>query len=267
MLFHIHEEIEALASCCKILGSNDQSGWAIDSWTLSDEAITHLLLAYRKSLLPDIYTEVLASLVNRGVDVDRVFLQPDKTNDVVTRGDIIELAAAASAVAAEKLPLDQIFLSNSPKRSRRKSDSGLDLFYLSMKEHGSANEWGYDEKIFIYSSKHTTSRVSDLRTHLVDSLSEQTLSVDYLQGELRVLNHHLREGGMSHERADRVYLILSLDPLLNPQIVKLIAVGAVDSRLSNGLKDEMSKLPVSRPGLRRFRSVIVKGLDTLQDNV
>jgi hypothetical protein len=149
---------------------------------------------------------------------------------------------------------------NVPKMSRRKSDSGVDIFVVTVRETSDSEDLTDGEHLTVASVKHTVDpkTAGGMRWKLAASLAPGELSAPYVTSQLRVLNARLRQEGLNAQSASRVYLFLRDFP--HPKIVDLFAVGVVDPDLKDNLIQQAQLLPHPHGGNGRFRMILVPGL-------
>lgn len=235
-------------------------GWSIDVWHLSSGALAALKRTYSALAAPEVERLVLRRLASDGINIHEIFLDPEKADPTVTRADMVELAAAASMVAVEGLQLASILMPNVPKESRRKSESGIDVLAAHFDPSGNPESLEDGEILFIGSAKHSISDAGDLRRKLVSSVSERELTLLYLTNQLRVYHGRLQERGIT---ADRVFLFIRGEPVLNPKHTRLVCVGAVDSTKEMDFVAQLSNLSRSESRLRHLRCLLIPDIVNL----
>lgn len=250
-------ELELLAAQCSAVHLPPVPGWEVDRWTLSDTAKGLLVSAYRVQIMP-VREEVDATLRKRGIDVDKLFFDPTDSRDVTTRATLTELAAGASAIAIDGLPRERMVLPCIPTGSRKQNAPGIDVLVAEIDDTGDDDLLAPHEMIHIYSVKHTIKDVGDLRRKLLDSLSPTQLTMPYLASQLRVLTKRLQERGF--EQADRAFLCLDVDDVLDSPHIRVVAVAAADTVHEQALANEVAQLSVGHPDPRRFRMMIIRDL-------
>ena len=253
------------AATCHLVPSASIRGWNIDVWELSDESVAALATAYQRLLRPEALGAVLAMLDADGVNTRSIFFSEEGADEDnlarVTRADMLEIAAAASMLAGDGVPIETLVMPNVPKGSTRQSSPGIDVLASNLDPDGDPEELGPKDVIFIGSVKHTVANISQMRTKLADSVSERDLSVPYLTAQLRVYHGKLHDSGIA---ADRIFLLLKKSPILDPSHVRIIAVGALEANQWSALQPLLSSNYESSPNLRRFRVLLVRDISRLQ---
>lgn len=258
MLAHGRNEVVALSKRCRLAALADANGWHIDAWHMDDIDIEAAIAIYAAVLAGGMTDPVAALLNESGIDLNRLLNDYEHHNDRITRSDLTELAAAASLVAAPGCDIDQMHMPNVPKMSRRKSDSGVDVFAASLQDLEDV-DLRPDEQLVIASVKHTVGdSASSMRGKLADSLSGKELTIAYLASQLRVLNARMRQEGLSESSAARLYLFLRDFP--SARNISLYAFGFVDADLNLDLIHQVSLLPDASGPSHTFRMVIMPGL-------
>jgi hypothetical protein len=265
VLAHGRTEVLALADRCNAEELDDVNGWSVDLWRMDDDDVASAVAVYEAVLLGGATDAVVTLLDDAGLDLSALLLDEDRSKDDITRSDLTELTAAATLIALDACDVDLLQMPNVPKMSRRKSDSGIDIFEVVLDDDESASEIGEDERLTIASVKHSVNKTSTagLRWKLADSLSEREITVPYMTGQLRVLNGRLRQEGRSEDSAARVYLFLRDFPALSS--IHLIAVGVVSPELEDDLKHHVSLLPDRAASDRTFRIILLPDLENVQD--
>jgi len=259
MLAHGRDELMALAEQCVIESRHDVNGWHVDVWNMSDLNVDSAISIYSAVLTGGATDPVMTLLADSGVDLTEALNDVVRKKDLITRSDLTELTAAASMIAEPGCNVDSMYMPNVPKMSRRKSDSGIDIFVTALRNAAGADDLYDDEYLTVASVKHTVDETaSGMRWKLADSLSDRELSVSYMAQQLRVLNARLQQEGLTKEQAARVYLFLREFP--QPERVDLFAIGIVTPDLKDDLSHHVQLLPMAnRPG-RTFRMIFFPGL-------
>ena len=265
MLVHGRTEIVALAEHCVIVVGDDSNGWHVDAWRMDDDDVAGAVAVYAAVLGGGVTDPVVALLEEEGLDLEALLIDTKHGKDDITRSDLTELAAAASLVAAPGCDIDRMHMPNVPKMSRRKSDSGVDIFVAILSQDADLNELQADEGLTIVSVKHTIDDKSagGMRWKLADSLSNRELSIPYLASQLRVLNARMRQEGLAIGPAARIYLFLRDFPDHN--IVDLFAIGVVDPDLEDDLSHQIELLPEADQSNRTFRMILMPGLRNVHE--
>jgi hypothetical protein len=265
MIVHGREELLELASQCEVQQLTDVNGWHVDRWDMDDGHVQAAVATYAAVLGGGATDPVLALLSEAGIDLDAFLIDADDSKEDITRADLTELAAAASLLAAPGYEIDMMRMPNVPKMSRRKSESGLDVTLVNLRDDLSDGVDLQDgEQLTIASVKHTVGgSAGGMRWKLVDSLSDAQLGHVYLASQLRVLNAQLRSEGQSAKCAARVYLFMRDFPRLGA--VDLYAVGVTDPDLVDDLIHHVQRLPGIGKGKRTFRMIFLPGLRTVHD--
>src|SRR5207248_1862925 len=156
MIVHGREEILALAQRANIAGLADANGWHIDAWRMNDADVDASIRVYAGVLSGGATDPVVALLADSELDLEALLLDEDQSKEEITRSDLTEMIAAASLVAAPGCAIDKMLMPNVPKMSRRKSDSGIDIFVADIREDASDDDdLSDDEYLTIASVKHT----------------------------------------------------------------------------------------------------------------
>lgn len=261
MLTHGREELEALASVSDVNDLGKSNGWLIDLWEMTGEGVDGAIKSYRALLLGGATDPVVQLLQREGIDLPRLLLAEEATASKITRADLTELTAAASMIAADGCDTARMHMPNVPKMSRKKSDSGVDIFDVSL---GGAdpNDLTSQDHLVLASVKHTVqSSAGSLRWGLVNSLTKE-LSHPYLTAQLRVLAGRLQQEGMHEASSARVFMFLRGFP--DSDAVDLFAIGVVAPDVEDSLREQIALLPqVHGPGKRKFRMIVLPGLKTI----
>lgn len=264
---HGAAELLLLAERCVCSEPENMNGWHVDVWSLDDEAVRLLSDTYRAVLLGDTETEgAYAQLLSdAGISLDELLIDEENANDRITRADAVELAGAASLIAADNWPHETLHMPNVPAMSRAKSDSGNDATAVSLLgEAGSALIIG--ERLFVASVKHTVSAdIADVRRKLTKSVFPETLTASYMALQLRVFSARLTESGMSATDSRRVFLFLRDWPDFN--YVQIHAIAGIDASHAGAINEELGKLPLVEDHTYRFRALLIPDLATLHERL
>ena len=153
MLAHGKSEVEALAARCSVTELDDVNGWRVDVWNMDDLDVDGAVAIYESVLEGGASDSIIELLAEGGMDLNA--LLTDTGKDDITRSDITELTAAASLVSTLGCDVDRMYMPNVPKMSRRKSDSGIDIFVVLVNtSHAAAEELEDGEHLTIASVKH-----------------------------------------------------------------------------------------------------------------
>ena len=265
MISHGRDEILALASRADIATLADVSGWHVDVWHLDNADVDASIDLYTAVLEGGATDPVVALLADSGLDLEALLLDDEKSREEITRSDMTELIAAASLVAEPGCDIDKMQMPNVPKMSRRKSDSGIDILVVDIREDAHDDEdLSDDEYLIIASVKHTIDdSTSGMRRKLAESLSSKELGVGYLTSQLRVLNARLQQHGLRRGSAARVYLFIRDFP--HPERIYLYAIGVADPALERDLTHHLELLPDAGKSRRTFRMIFVPELNTIHE--
>lgn len=231
--------VQIIVPHCELASSPSVNGWSIDIWELSDTAVGALAEAYNALLHPPIAPEVLAQLEADKVPLDQLLTDGDHANDVITRSDMTELAAAAALVASDGAKIELMHLPNVPKGQRNISERGIDVMVAQLNSQNTSEDLLPDEHLIVCSVKHSVADAGDLRYKLSQSLSKETLNIPYLTSQLRIFRGRLKERGIS---CDRILLVLT--EAKREQHLHLMGVAAVDIEMKAAMAAEMENLPV-----------------------
>lgn len=252
----------ALSQRCSVTTAGEVNGWSVETWELGADDVDAAILVYEAVLAGGATDPVVALLAEQGIDIEVLLVDDEASKDDITRADVTELIAAASIVAVDGWKTDELHMPNVPKMSRRKSESGIDIFGIRLDDAPDHEDLGPDEALGVASVKHTVKdSAGAMRWKLASSLSDREMSKVYLTQQLRVLNGHLRQEGLSTGAAARVYLFLRDFP--TAMGVHVVAVAVVDPNLRDDLAHHVTLLPQSPGGRRTFRQILVPGLSTL----
>lgn len=268
MLVHCEQEIlELAASCTAAPHAPVPAGWTADIWRMGDAEVEIAVRAYSALLRAgsSVDSEISELLGTHGIDLDSLLVDSGAGEDAegITRADLCELVLASSLIAVDGAHSKRMFMPNVPKMSRRKSDSGVDIFEnrLDQEVLGDLSQL---EQLWLTSVKHSILlKVSDLRYKLQSSLSRRELGNVYLATQLRVLNGRLQEQGWSPESAERVFLFLRDFP--HSPNVRLVAGAVIDSDAEDDLLDQLRLLPELTGRTAHFRIVVLPGLATVHE--
>jgi hypothetical protein len=232
--------------------------WIVDSCTFTRDAVDALLTAYRSTLRPPLDDAVEATLRADGLDPDLLFTDPLSADEVTTRADIAELAAAASVLQTEGLDVEFCELANVPKRSRRVSEHGADFFGASFDPRGHPTRWQREERLHIGSVKSSAGSGNDAARAAIDSLSSESWSVARVAAELRVFMHRLTAVGVAPDR-----LPLALVSYPDGAKITFWAVGVAATAPDAAAL--ASRVFSSSPPLRRFRALAIDGFERIHE--
>jgi hypothetical protein len=265
MLVHGRDAILALADRCRIQAFDGLNGWHVDLWEMDEADVDAAIDVYRAVLAGGATDAVVALLNESGLDLNRYLINEDGDKEDITRADLTELTAAASLVAAPGYDVDRMQMPNVPKMSRRKSESGLDITVVNLRDDLAADVDLQDgEQLTIGSVKHSVGEsAGSMRWKLVDSLSGHELTHAYMTDQLRVLNGQLIKEGRSKASAARIYLFLRDFP--HRDVVRLFAVGVVDPDLKGDLAHHVELLPDIGRSERTFRMILLPGIRTVHE--
>ena len=156
MIVHGRDEILALAQRANIVGLADTNGWHVDAWRMNDADVDASIRVYAAVLGGGATDPVIALLADSELDLEALLLDEEQSKEEITRSDLTEMIAAASLVAVPGCAIDKMLMPNVPKMSRRKSDSGIDIFVADIREDASDDDdLSDDEYLTIASVKHT----------------------------------------------------------------------------------------------------------------
>jgi hypothetical protein len=236
MLVHGQTQMAALAERCWTRGVWTVGAWSVDRWELDEDDVDLVAALYEAQLLSDLDQEMINLVVSEGVNLGSLLRDSDNSNDVITRSDMTELAAAASLMEINGWPSETMHMPNVPKMSRRKSESGLDILAATLSVELSS-ELDDDDHLFIGSVKHSIDdRARGLRNKLVKSMTDE-LSRVYVGTQLRVLHGELKKQGFDQVRLNRLYGFLS--ELDNDDHVTIHGIAAIDASYSDGFEMEL----------------------------
>jgi hypothetical protein len=264
VLVHGRDEVLALADRCEVVSRTPVNGWKIDAWHMDEADVEAAIDIYNAVLTGGATEAVVALLSEAGMDLVSLLSDDQNSKDDITRADLCELTAAASLVADPACDVDLIHMPNVPKMSRRKSDSGVDIFVAQLEDE-SLDDLHPGEHLTVVSVKHSIDSESTggMRWKLSESLSDRELTTAYITAQLRVLHARLVQGGLSTETASRVYLFLRAFP--DPETVSLFAMGIVDPDLQSDLEHHVQLLPASPDSDRTFRMIFMPGLRSVHE--
>lgn len=259
---HAETELLVLAAGCVCTGARTVRGWDLDRWDLDDDDVARAVATYTALLLGDTDPDADEILLDAGVTLDELLLDAPGRNDRITRADVVELVAAASAIAQDSWPSGTLHMPNVPKMARGKSDSGVDAMAADLQD-SPPDDLGPDDVLYLASVKHTVKTTSaDLRYKLLESVGPDELSTAYMAGQLRVFHGELLRAGVPRTTARRVYRFIRDWP--DPMHVRILAVAAVAPAMAGDLNAQLNAhLPEVPPGLYRLRAVTIPDLPTL----
>lgn len=265
MISHGRRELQSLADRCDLEEDDEANGWSVDVWRMDEGDVLAAIAVYDAVLAGGTDTDdpVLALLRSDGYDLDALLTDNGSGKDDITRSDLTEYVAACSMIAGEACDLDRMHMPNIPKMARRKSDSGIDVFDVSLAT-SNALELDVGDHLTIGSVKHTIdTSTSGMRYKLAISLSDAELSAPYLMQQLRVLNGRLLQEGQDRGVASRVYLFLRDFPA--EDFITLVGVAVTAPDLEADLDHHVKLLPTVSGAKRTFRKVFLPGLRTVQE--
>lgn len=265
MIIHGRDEILTLAKRAKIGKLADANGWHVDAWRMNDADVDASIRIYAAVLGGGATDPVIALLADSEVDLEALLLDEEQSKEEITRSDLTEMMAGASLVAVPGCAIDKMLMPNVPKMSRRKSDSGIDIFVADIREDANDDDdLSDDEYLTIASVKHTIDESArGMRWKLAESLSSKELGAAYLTSQLRVLNARLQQSGLGRGPAARVYLFLREFP--HPERIDLYAIGVADPRLESDLTHHVQLLADAGKSSRTFRMILVPELKTIYE--
>ncbi len=183
VLVHCEAEILELASACTpSKHSSPVDDWTVDIWRMTDDHVELAIAAYTALLAGGVNfeSEIAEILSDEGIDLHQMLMADGSGTEKITRADLCELVLAASLIGADGGLSDRLFMPNVPKMSRRKSDSGIDIFEarLDRAETGGLLSM---ESLHLTSVKHSISPSTyDVRSKLQVSISEKELHPTYM---------------------------------------------------------------------------------------
>lgn len=268
MLPHGTAELAVLAGQCAVTSLSPINGWDVDLWNMTTEDVDRAVDVYNAVHAAGITAQdpVVTKLVGKGIDVLHLLAAPAQGLDLVTRSDVAEYAAAASVIATDGFTDYTMQMPNIPKMSRRKSDSGVDVFDIKLDpaEPATSTILHVGEQLGLASVKHTTTNdAAPLRLNLQNSISHKhELSQSYLMAQLRFVHGRLVAEGMAHDQAVRTFLFM--DDFPDPAHVGLYGIAVVDPGLRDDMVYQMKNLPTVTGG-HKFRIITFPDLENVQD--
>ncbi|QJS11902.1 hypothetical protein HKX69_22425 [Streptomyces argyrophyllae] len=262
MLTHGRQELVVLGTGCLLAIERAIDGWERDTWRLNDADVDAAVETYKAVLQGDCTADIAEILMDDGIDVDELLQEPGGGRDTITRSDVTELIAAATLLQDGWEPED-LHMPNIPKMARAKSDSGVDIFGITLADGEQLELFDMDHMV-IASVKHTVHEqsASDVKSKLLSSLTKE-MTPAYMMKQLRVLNGRLKAEGKTENEAKRVYLFLRSFP--NPDYVHLVAVAAIDPDLEADLRGKTKSLPALGDSKRTFRTLLIPDLRSLHE--
>lgn len=240
------------------------NGWTVEIWELDDDDVDAAIAVYAAVLGGGATDPVIALLAEQGIDLPTLLIDEAAAKDDITRSDLTELIAAATLLAVDGWSASELHMPNVPKMSRRKSDSGIDVFAVRLEDVAGGEELGPAEALELVSVKHTIDdSAAGMRWKLATSLSDRELSKAYVAQQLRVLSGHLRREGSTLEAAARVYFFLRDFP--KAVGIHLVAAGIVAPGLKDDLAHHVTLLPENPGGRLTFRQIFVPELPTVAE--
>ena len=265
MLVHCVDELRALAGSCSLEVGPTINGWTTDIWRMSHADVTIAIDAYTSLLQSGIAQddEISTLLIAAGLDVSSLLMGSGEGTEKITRGDLCELVLAASLIGEGADP-DRMVMPNVPKMSRRKSDSGIDIFEALTDAVDTGADLLAHERLGLTSVKHSIQAdTSDIRYKLAASLSESELNPGYVMSQLRWLAGQMEASGWSPSQARRLFLFSRDFP--PEDHVTLIAGAVVDSANEAHILEQLHQLPMVANRRAHFRVVTFPGLTTAHE--
>lgn len=264
MVPHGSSQLTELADRCSVRAVDPVNGWEVDVWEMTTADVDLAVEIYNSVLAADLVATdpVVTSLSQQGIDLHRLLADPGRGSELVTRADIAEYAAAASVIATEGFTTGSMQMPNIPKMSRRKSDSGVDIFDVQLSATAVTPALVAGERLGLASVKHTvTTQASSLRLNIQKSISPaHELSQAYLAEQLRVVVGHLQAEGMAREAAQRTFSFMADFP--DAAWTRMLGLAVVDPSLEDAMIAQMPNLPKVAGG-HKFRIVTFPDLETV----
>lgn len=266
MLTHGRVELETLAASCRVRTNAHASGREVAVAELDEATLAQLGDVYRAVLMADLEDEVLDLIEELGVPL-RALLTAG-ARDEITRSDATELAAAAALMNVAQWDPGRMHMPNVPKRSRAKSDSGLDIVEVRIHAHGApADSLTTGDLLRIASVKHSVqASTSDCIAKLRVSLGDRELTPAYLAIQLRALHGGLLSEGYSSDAANRVFLFTQELPagdylhLTGVAVIDSAALPETEVRINGSLDTEVhwhSAVIVAIPAIASLQDACV----------
>jgi hypothetical protein len=247
-----------LAGLCELEDLTPSNGWEIDRWVLSETAVDKLVELYGQLIFAAEEAIELA-LADDGIDLEVLLADEEHARDSLTRSDMTELAAAASAVASDDMKLVQSVMPNVPKGSRSQSSPGIDLLAAEFRSELADEELDDDEWMLVVSVKHTIADGVDMRSKLDSSLR---ITLPYLTAQTRVLKGRIEERGLD---GGRLFLFLADFP--DGPHLRVLAVGCSDSPHAKKFVASLKSLDGSPFSAGRVRSIEIEDIAELHERV
>jgi len=262
VLVHCVDELIVLGSRCILETGPAVNGWSTDIWRMTEADVSVAIDAYAALLSTGIEQddEVAALLNDAGIDFKSLLIGVGEGTEKITRGDLCELVLAATLIGEGSDP-DRMVMPNVPKMSRRKSDSGIDIFEAASDATTSGTALQAHERLGLTSVKHSIKAdTSDLRYKLIASLSETELNPGYVMSQLRWLAGHMEASGWTKAQSRRLFLFSRDFP--HKDHVSLMAGAVVDSAAESHMLNQLKQLPENADRSAHFRVVTFPGLTT-----
>jgi hypothetical protein len=259
---HVEVELRALADACDCVGSTTRDGWTTEQWSLTEECRVSLLAAYRRALIPASAEPAVQRLVRDGVDIWSRMRPANEQHELVIRGDLGELAAAAAMLARGEVSRETLKLANVPKGSARTSEHGFDAVALQLAADTPEDGLADGDVLVIGTAKHTLDDPAGLLTDLVKSISDTELSSEGSFARFRLYHGFLEAIGF--QGRDKIWLIL--EELPDATHLRLVASAFVDATMLDELETRVSRIqPSSQP--RMLRRIGIRDLETIHAEV
>lgn len=260
MLPHGQKELVSLAARSKVSPTVSVNGWTVDTWAMTDSDVAYAVAVYDAVLAGDLTStdSISSTLAGQGIDLLSLLSPPGSGRELITRADIAEFTAAASLIAHNGCTVDSMQMPNIPKMSRRKSDSGIDVFDVTLDMNGLPQDLTANERLLLASVKHTlASDTGPLRRDVTNSLTPKELTAAYVTAQLRVLQGRLIQEGVVPNIASRVFLFLNGFP--EQQGVEMVGIAVIDPAHHSDLEHGLRLLPAVK-GKARFRIIAFPNL-------
>jgi hypothetical protein len=252
------DQLVALAEFCEFEELTQAGNWTVDRWHLSQDAIDKLAELYEELIQPA-SNQVEALLQADGVDLSSLLADEEHADDTLTRSDMTELAAAASAIASHDLNVEFAVLPNMPKGSRSASSQGIDVLATAFDPQNSDEPLTDYEWLLVCSVKHTVANGSDMRAKLDASLR---ITLPYLTAQVRVLHGRLVERGIE---SDRVYLFLGDFP--DGSHLRILGVGCADADRSGQFLRSLARFKGAPFKGGHIRCLVIDGIERLHERI
>lgn len=242
------------------------NGWNVDAWHTSQADVDRLLACYQALLAAGLgapgASVIEQMLARNGVQVRNLLYDRDHRDDVITRADISEIAAAVTLMAQDRWPLGTLHMPNVPKGARNTSDRGIDVMAASLIPSRSlADDFDVRERVFFASVKHSVlEKTTDVRSKLLKSVGTE-MTAAYAATQLRFYGGNLLKRGVPNPQR----LLYALTGFPDPARVQVHAVAVIDTKRFADWTRRLQSLPATRAGVERIRVVLVDDLADLQD--